>query len=169
MAKNPGVKLLAEIKSRFPEIKSVKDAKKSKKITFAIDTRDCEMGIVESKCHCPTALAVARHTGKYALVRGWVTVLIDADAGTAERLMNDAPLARAIRAFDASGQKGHRAQFQPGIYTMRAPGPRQSLNRRPPGPTKRRGSHPHKGPQSPLRQSWGEPNPRLAPVFSKFV
>lgn len=172
MAKNPGRKLLADIRARWPEIKKVVDAKKTSKIQFNVDSQDCQLGTSESQCFCPTARAVARATGKIAMVRHWVTLVLDLEKGVALRYMNDTSLAKAIKAFDASARRAKRlgvggGYFQPGIYTIRRPGPRQSLNRRPPAPTVRHGSHKHKGPQDPLRQSWAEPTPRLAPVMSQ--
>lgn len=167
MAKKPGIRLLADVQSRFPEIKKVTDAKRTLKITFAIDTKDCELGKPQSPCTCPTALAVARHTGLVAMVRRWVTVLVDPKKRIATRYMNDPSLAKAIGSFDKTSRDTGRARFQPGIYTIRRPGPRQSLNRRPPAPTVRHGSHKHKGPQDPLRQTWAEPSPKFRPVFSR--
>jgi len=174
MAKNPGIKLLSYIQDRFPEIAEVKDAKRGRKMTFAVDSKDCEFARPEKPCHCAVAISLARQTGLYAMVRRTIIVLIDTKKKKAERWMTDKPLASAILTFDASAKKFREtgvggAIFQPGVYTMRAPGPRQSLDRRPPAPTKKHGSHPHKGMQAPLRNTWGDPTPRLAPVMSRMA
>jgi hypothetical protein len=168
MRKSAGVRLLADVQAHWPLVKKVVDAKEQSTFTFAIDSIDCQKGAPETPGFCPTALALARTTQKHALCRRWVTILIDPKSWIAVRYMNDPPLARMIANFDHSAKYGKAAVFTPGVYTIRKPGTRQKLGRRPPRATMHPGSHPHKGPRGPLRQTWANPTPNIGPVVSEF-
>lgn len=169
MRKNAGVRLLADVRAHWPLVKKVVDAKERTTITFAIDSTDCQKGAPETPGFCPTALALARHTQKLALVRRWVTVLVDPKTWIGVRYMNDPPLARTVQHFDYTAKHGTSGGvFTPGMYTIRRPGTRQKLGRRPPRATVLHGTHPHKGPRGPLRQTWANPTPALGPVVSQF-
>lgn len=159
--RKPGSRLLAEIQHHFPNVRKVVDYVGKRKY-FAVLETDCVKGKAENPLNCPTAVGLAREMGMPAMVRRWVSVLIDGKKNIAYRYMNDDRLAAAIL------NKDKTKFFQPGVYSVAAPRPRQKLGRRPPGPTQNPGTHKHKGssPQ-PFRQFWSIPTAHIGPITNK--